>query len=317
MRKIKYPIDPTEYTKFTDDYISRFGSVIEKYTKQKKLNKGCKEYKWQKFKRIHNVDAIFPKSVKELLVAPYAELADYYEKFLSIGFSDSDMKNLANIFNYDGYDDKIAKFFVDYADELHLHSCFYCEISYVNAYDVAGTSKKYFDLDHVLPKSKCPILALSLFNFVPSCQVCNSRIKKNEPIGNDKSERMVLSPTSDFYDFENNVRFRLRPRSVSITNKNGRNSFAANPSSFSVCVKASKPYNQEVKFFHLQERYEYHKMEALRLKDLKARYSKAHIKDVAKVLRISVSMVEEDIFHKKFLANNDRCLRKFTLDMLK
>lgn len=123
-----------------------------------------------------------------------------------------EMKVLEHIFNYDGYDNEIARFFVDYADELHLHSCFYCETAYVNVYDIAGNSKKYFDLDHVLPKSKCPILALSLFNFVPSCQVCNSRIKKSIPIGKDLGERKVLSPTSNLYDFENNVRFRLRPQ---------------------------------------------------------------------------------------------------------
>ena len=27
--------------------------AVDYHTKQKKLNKGCKEYKWQKFKRIH------------------------------------------------------------------------------------------------------------------------------------------------------------------------------------------------------------------------------------------------------------------------
>lgn len=32
-------------------------------------------------------------------------------------------------------------------------------------------------MDHFYPKSLYPFLALSLYNFIPSCQVCNSRFK--------------------------------------------------------------------------------------------------------------------------------------------
>ena len=311
MRKIEYPNDPVQLDILKQDYLKHLDITFEKKTKKGKIHKGCKEAKWQKFKSDKGVAAIFPLSVKEIVIAPYIVLAAYYEKFIAHGFTDAEKSQLESIFNYDGYDDKIARFFVDHADDLNLHSCFYCETAYVNAYTVSGINKKHFDVDHVLPKKKCPLLALSLFNFVPSCQVCNSRIKKANPIGTSASEREVLSPTSSKYHFEDNVRFRLRPL------KRGVRKFAANPTLFKIKVKAKYPYDQEVAFFHLEERYEYHKMEALRLKDLKAQYPRAHTKKIAKLLGRSVKDVEEDIFHKKFLETFDRCFRKFTLDILK
>lgn len=311
MRKIQYPTNATAFKQLTDDYISRFGTAVESFTKAGKMSKRCKEYRWKKFKKAKGIELDYPKSVKEILIAPYTELAKFYETFISQSYTKKEMGELESIFNYDGYDGAIASFFIDHSDELQLHSCFYCETAYVNAYSVAGKSKKYFDVDHVLPKSKCPILALSLFNFVPACQVCNSRIKKAEPIGRNAKERKELSPTSEDYKFEQNVTFRLRPLHKGVRN------FMANPSLFMIKVNAISPYDQEVSFFQLEERYEYHKMEALRLRDLKARYPRTHTRNIAKLLGRSISDVEEDIFHKKFLTKHDRCFRKFTLDILK
>lgn len=311
MRKIKYPTDTALLDNLKQDYLAHLSITFERKTKAGKLHQGCKEAKWQKFKASTGVAALFPLSVEEIVLAPYMDLAAIYEKFIAHGFTDAEKSQLESIFNYDGYSSEIAKFFIDHDDELNIHSCFYCETAYVNAYTIAGTTKKHFDVDHVLPKKKCPILALSLFNFVPSCQVCNSRIKKDNPIGRTSAEREKLSPTSTDYKFEDNVRFRLRPL------KRGVRKFIANPTLFKIKINATPPYDQEVAFFQLEERYEYHKMEALRLKDLKAQYPRSHTKKIAKLLGRSVKDVEEDIFHKKFLSSFDRCFRKFTLDILK
>lgn len=310
MRKIKYPISPTELDEFRQEYLSSFGTVVESYTKKKTLNKKCKEYRWQDFKRKNSLSAIFPESMKEIMTADYSKLASLYELFAAQHLSGKQKTEIESIFNYDGYCAEIAKFFINNADRLKLHSCFYCEMSYVNVFTIDRGKKKHFDVDHVLPKSECPLLALSLFNFVPSCQVCNSRIKRQFPIGCTPAERAELSPSAANYDFESNVKFRLRPL------KGGVRHFMASPTLFKIVVKADVPYNQEVKFFHLEERYEYHKMEALRLKDLKAKYPPTKIRSIAKMMGKTVKDVTEDIFHKDFLSQNDRCFRKFTIDIL-
>lgn len=57
--------------------------------------------------------------------------------------------------------------------------CPYCQMHHVN-YHMAPLKKDLNlrpPLDHFYPKSKYPYLATSLFNLIPSCEQCNSRIK--------------------------------------------------------------------------------------------------------------------------------------------
>ena len=56
---------------------------------------------------------------------------------------------------------------------IGIEVCPYCQRNYISSYDKKTTA----DLDHFYPKSLYPFLALSLYNFIPSCQVCNSRFK--------------------------------------------------------------------------------------------------------------------------------------------
>ena len=56
---------------------------------------------------------------------------------------------------------------------MGIEVCPYCQRNYISSYGKKTTA----DLDHFYPKSLYPFLALSLYNFIPSCQVCNSRFK--------------------------------------------------------------------------------------------------------------------------------------------
>lgn len=85
-----------------------------------------------------------------------------------------------------------------------------------NKYDkVFCPNNKYrhhFDLDHVLPKTKCPIVGLSLFNFVPSCQICNQKLKKTKVLGVNGIPNIKLSPSSVLFDIENSVECSVVPK---------------------------------------------------------------------------------------------------------
>ncbi len=60
---------------------------------------------------------------------------------------------------------------------MNVPVCPYCGRQYTTNY--SNNEKTTADLDHYYPKSKYPYLALSLYNFVPSCLYCN-RIKNNK-----------------------------------------------------------------------------------------------------------------------------------------
>ena len=56
--------------------------------------------------------------------------------------------------------------------------CPYCNRQYITLYrENKNEDRTTADLDHFYIKSIHPYLALSLYNFVPSCQICNSRFK--------------------------------------------------------------------------------------------------------------------------------------------
>lgn len=281
---------------------------------------------WVDWKTRNHVITI-PETVETLLLADVDALADIYERFAALPIRrkmpgangrdvrSTELKELDAIFKYtQHYDDRIAKFFCEHAEELHISSCHYCELAYVNTYRVitggAAMYYQHFDVDHFLPKTKCPIIGLSLFNFVPSCQICNSRIKSSRTIGTKKSEWIQFSPANEAYNFDKDVTVRLRMH-------RGPDTSFKKKGEYYVYFRCKNGFRTEVNFFHLEERYEFHKKEAMRLKRLKAQYPRSARNKIAGLLGKTEVEVREDLFHKKYLKENHRCFAKMTEDMLK
>ncbi|OTW93892.1 hypothetical protein BK702_03770 [Bacillus thuringiensis serovar cameroun] len=62
---------------------------------------------------------------------------------------------------------------------LNVPVCPYCNRQYISTLHTKS-GKTRADLDHFSPKSKYPYLALSFYNLIPSCKVCNSSFKLNK-----------------------------------------------------------------------------------------------------------------------------------------
>ena len=239
----------------------------------------------------------------------FEDLALFYEAFLRVCskkiFTSKSLHDLQDIFKYTNkYDSKISAFFKRHADELKIYTCHYCDMAYINVYteNGKGVAKSQFDIDHFLPKGKCPPVALSLFNFVPSCPVCNERIKRECLPNVNLNDLKFLSPSSFTFDLPKRIKVKL--------------GHLTSPRKDFIYFVAKYPYDRYVDFFHLQERYDYHKIEALRLEKLKKNYSKTQILQIAKCLHRSEKDVKEDIFNQRYMQNNHRCFAKFTIDIL-
>lgn len=61
---------------------------------------------------------------------------------------------------------------------IYVPVCPYCNRQYITKYGQTGQEKTTADLDHFYHKSLYPFLALSVYNFVPSCSICNRNFKK-------------------------------------------------------------------------------------------------------------------------------------------
>lgn len=128
-------------------------------------------------------DDYFPKSKKEFEEDIITPLDDYV-KNINIEYK------LDEIFDYKligkNWRNKILA-------DLNIEVCPYCNRQFINKYNYKGDKRVSADLDHFIIKSKFPLFSLSLFNFIPSCQICNSRMK-------GQILRDVIYPFADGFD---------------------------------------------------------------------------------------------------------------------
>ncbi|HFU75070.1 MAG TPA: hypothetical protein ENK66_02385 [Arcobacter sp.] len=147
--------------------------------------------------------------------------------------------------------------------------------------------ESHFTLDHFLPKANCPILALSLYNFVPSCYSCNSKFKQSEVL-----LKSHLSPTSKDFSVNYEVKFKLF--------------FAENRRDFNLIMKhpKNKGYEDYIKIFKLKGRYTFHKGEVRELLIKKRKYPQSRIDEMAKAIKIPRGQIRKDIFGKELFEND-------------
>lgn len=82
---------------------------------------------------------------------------------------------------------------------MGVRVCPYCNRNYITNYKKKDNKSEFTtaDLDHFYPQSKYPLLALSLYNFIPSCQICNSRMK-----GDENTEGAIYPYNESFDDYD-------------------------------------------------------------------------------------------------------------------
>lgn len=149
--------------------------------------------------------------------------------------------NLKMVFNYKKFSESEAKEkwnrhkLLSY---MGIRTCCYCNRQYITHYFVKDsyrnsphiTYKTTADLDHFYPQDQYPFLALSLYNFVPSCQICNSRFKLakindivypyNEEFGDDVFFELTCEDGDLNYIYkQNSVTIKINTNNSTIKSK--------------------------------------------------------------------------------------------------
>lgn len=128
-------------------------------------------------------------------------------------------------------------------------------------------TKNGFTLDHLLPQADYPFLALNLFNLVPCCSICNSKLKLKQSI--QPNEGDYISPTSNKFDFHDRVKFKT------YFSANNHKLQIEEPNNIEVSLKeySFKPiYEQYIKVFRLNDRYAFHRYRVIEMIDKRKRY---------------------------------------------
>lgn len=299
MKKIDY----RDIDSLKNDYLDAFQDWRDRY-----------QLEWSNLRMDVSDLQVFPDLLSDILIAKIENLVNWYYQYVRMNINEASVGRIKTIFKYkEQNQSRISEFFMDHNGELELGTCYYCETAYINSYLSGKRKRNHFDIDHFLPKSICPITALSLFNLVPSCPICNERLKRNNILGDTAEETTMHCPTSDIYDFEEQVSICVIP-----TEAYHSIHYSNNPDMYKIqFVTRSKEYEKEIKMFKLNDRYDFHKCEALRLMDLKQDYPDSHIRMIADLLDREKGYVKECIFGDHFVDEKRRVFAKLHRDILK
>lgn len=235
----------------------------------------------------------------DLLTYDFSRLVELYynyKKTLNDLHNNARVKEINDkfkaIFNYDSHREKIRRFLSDPNNGFEIHNCVYCDLNKVKGYTRAdGKRNLEFHADHVLDKGLCPLVALSIHNFVPSCPTCNEPpLKGVKPLGNTKADTLKISPKSATNKFETEVKFILNITDITIPDLE---LFKTNDGWEIDFQYKDNIYMQTVLMFDLKERYNAEK-------DYFRTYLHKKRKYDIKLLAETCKCTEEDILEDLF-----------------
>jgi len=245
----------------------------------------------------------FDCSLNDLLSGSFEELEAIKNRLGNM----SERTDVKALFNYETKFQQpiISKFFENY---IEVHTCYFCNIEFINIFMTKDENiKNGFTLDHYIDKGKFPYLALSLYNLIPSCYTCNSKVKRIHEVE-------TLSPSSSSFDFDKKVKFKtfMQNKDLQIENEED----------FKLLLKEdfSNIYNQYIDVFELNGRYEYHKYKVIEMINKRKQYPDSRIKELANFIQKTEEDVKKDLFGEYLFEDNDlhkRPLSKLTKDIAK
>lgn len=114
---------------------------------------------------------------------------------------------LSRIFNYKWFTKKDATHYCGYdlAKSLGVNTCPYCNRNYTVTVADGKSRVVRPDFDHFFPHKKYPLLALSFYNLIPSCLICNRTVKNQAMIVHGK----YIHPYEE--GFGNTLKFNFFP----------------------------------------------------------------------------------------------------------
>lgn len=197
--------------------------------------------------------------------------------------------------------------------DLGISVCPYCNQNFI--FNIDSVGRTTYQIDHFFPKEKCPFLAISFYNLVPSCSSCN-HLKSNDC--NTNEDNLIINPYDSRIDGLLNFEFQIKD-----------SDFYHKPNSLEILTTENQDQWQEriknhIEIFQLKDRYATnHKDIALEIIQRKYAYSEDYLKSLYRMYEGSVFSSLEDlerIVHSNYIDESNfskRPLSKLTSDLLR
>lgn len=174
------------------------------------------------------------------------------------------------------------------AENLNINTCAYCNRLYTKTVINETENGKISKLtrptfDHWFPQSKNPILALSFYNLIPSCNVCNSSLKSST----DMTLENNLHP---YINQDINFQFSYKLNSID------KYDFTIKNIGDDLNTKSKNTAD----FFKLKEIYETHINEVEDLLKIKKAYSVTYLKSMKAFFKDSSGLSNEEVYRLAF-----------------
>ena len=293
------------------------GTELKRFNKRKDADeekhmdeiRATKAYKYLTWSKVKEYLGAYPQRQIELHDELYKHIHGNDGKITAI-----ELETIRKIFDYGYYIDGDAETAYKIAALMDTNTCCYCNRLYtltidnINAESGEKTHLVRPTFDHWFPQNKYPDLALSYYNLIPSCTLCNSSLKHDNT---DMSLDKFIHP---YVDEDCGFRFTYRPLS------NG------NKVEYAFKV-ADKAYQQKVintlNLFKTIEIYDAHApLELQDLLDLAQEYPGDYIEQLITTVMSDLDISENDTYRAVFgieidqRHHADRPFSKFKSDII-
>lgn len=254
-------------------------------------------------------DKFIIKDLHTILIGKPEDLIKLHYKYLFLLGLNDFIEPLKYVFNYDSFIVKTKKRYnaYDLVDSLDINCCPYCNRNYIST--IISNKNKLISraqLDHFFDKGTHPILAISFFNLVPSCDLCNTTLKGKKHLNLEE----YLHPYLD--DYINDIKFIFK---------------YDNRSKNRLRIEFKQTENLKFKnnkdLFQLEEIYQSHSDQLDEMIRLKKLFNDNYLSILSKNLLKNTNISQEELYRLAFgtelQAENfsSRPLSKFKYDFLK
>ena len=220
-------------------------------------------------------------NLEDILKADDKKLKIFIEHFksnykgIAIGVSNQKEKNWKRLYKilrkdifekeYNNWSKRTSYSAYYFVEKLGLKTCPYCNRNYTFIVNEKN-GKLRAEIDHFYPKSIYPFLAMSFYNLIPSCSICN-HTKKDK----DSYKIGLVNP----YEYKaDDFKLTYTPSLIEFSNVKAKK---YNFDNFEIEFKKE---NKNIEVFKLEELYKQHKDIVLELLIKKAYYPKSYIEEL-------------------------------------
>jgi hypothetical protein len=238
-------------------------------------------------------------NLRDIIISKPKELSTINNQFKSNPhYNLTTKRKVKKLFNYNFFSSKSNNGRYDgyeLAEKLSVRSCLYCNRNYTLTVKkgIRRTDKiTRPEFDHFFDKDENPLLALSIYNLIPSCKICNSTLKGRKKFNLNNNLHPYLDNVIDDY------KYKFLPHDVKSI-LGGNTNLSVKIEITSSEADLIKKINITKDIFRLEDIFSAHSDELKDLFEIRYRFSQRYFEELFKKYN-SLGINYDDIYRIAF-----------------